>query len=83
MDNKRQPISKEELLKEAIVLMKECNDYVDGVMPTEVKEMNDSLVFSGEYFLQEDGTPSTKTLAVFNVFKFLNMELSKKYYLKQ
>lgn len=33
----------------------------------------------GEYFLAEDGTPTGKTMAVFNMFKLLAQQLSGKY----
>lgn len=79
----RQPVPREQLLREAVSLMKECNDYVDGILPTDVRERGGSFVFSGEYFLREDGTPSEKTLAVFNVFRFLNQRLSRIYRLEE
>ena len=33
----------------------------------------------GEFFLAEDGTPTGKTMAVFNMFKLLAQQLSGKY----
>ncbi len=78
----KKPISKDQLMSKAMDLMKECDDYIDGIMPADVREVNGSFVFTGEYFLKEDGTPSQKTLAVFNVFKFLNHRLSKEFYLE-
>lgn len=79
----KQPISKENLLKEALKIIKDCDHYIDGIVPTDVKFVNETFVFSGEYFLKDDGTPSDKTIAVFNVFKYLNQNLSKKYYLDE
>lgn len=76
-------ISKEELLKEANELVKSCDDYIHGVKADNVSQRDGTFVFSGDYFLKEDGTPSSKTLAVFNCFKFLNQNLSKKYFLEQ
>ncbi|MBQ8706693.1 MAG: DUF2498 family protein [Succinivibrionaceae bacterium] len=78
----KQEIGKEELLAKARELMKECDDYIDGILPADVREADGSFVFSGDYFLKPDGTPSEKTLAVFNVFKFLNGRLSRIYRLK-
>lgn len=72
-------ISKIELIKIANNMAKECDDYIDGITVTDIKTSGEAFVFSGEYFLKEDGTPSDKTLAVFNVFKSLNMTLSKQY----
>ena len=80
--NQKQEIGKQELLARAGELMKECDDYIDGIIATDVKEVDGSFVFSGDYFLKPDGTPSEKTLAVFNVFKFLNSRLSRIYRLK-
>lgn len=77
----KKPISKDQLMLKAVELMKECDDYIDGILPTDVREVDGSFVFTGEYFLREDGTPSAKTLAVFNVFKFLNHRLSRQFYL--
>lgn len=76
-------ITKEALLKEANELVKTCDDYIHGVEADDVKERDGTFVFSGDYFLKDDGTPSSKTLAVFNCFKFLNQNLSKKYFLEQ
>jgi hypothetical protein len=39
------------------------------------------LVFSGEYFLDEQGLPTPKSTAVFNMFKYLAHALSEKYHL--
>jgi hypothetical protein len=44
-----------------------------------VEQKGDILVFKGEYFLAEDGTPTGKTMAVFNMFKLLAQQLSGKY----
>ncbi len=79
----KKPISKEELLKEAAKIIKDCDHYIDGISAEDVRSLNGTFVFSGEYYLKEDGTPSEKTLAVFNVFKYLNESLSKKYYLDE
>ena len=39
------------------------------------------LVFSGEFYLDEQGLPTAKSTAVFNMFKYLAHELSDKYHL--
>ncbi|MNC70652.1 hypothetical protein D3C75_1214870 [compost metagenome] len=44
-----------------------------------VEQKGEILVFKGEFFLAEDGTPTGKTMAVFNMFKLLAQQLSGKY----
>ncbi len=79
----RKPIAKNDLIAIANKIMKECDDYVDGIEVIDVRNSNEAFVFSGEYYLNDDGTPSAKTLAVFNVFKFLNHHLSQLYILEE
>ena len=45
-------------------------------------QKNGVLVFRGEYFLNEQGLPTPKSTAVFNMFKYLAHELSEKYRLQ-
>lgn len=78
----RTPIAKKDLIAIANRIMKECDDYIDGIEVIDIRNSNEAFVFSGEYFLNEDGTPSPKTIAVFNVFKFLNTHLSQLYILE-
>ena len=73
----RKPIAKNDLIAIANKIMKECDDYVEGIEVIDVRNSNEAFVFSGEYYLNDDGTPSAKTLAVFNVFKFLNPPQNK------
>ena len=41
-----------------------------GIEATGVEQRNGVLVFSGEYFLDEQGLPTPKSTAVFNMFKY-------------
>ena len=76
------PIKREALLAEANKIIKEHEDYMQGMEATEVEQKGDVLVFRGEFFLDEDGIPTRKTTAVFNMFKHLAHVLSEKYHLE-
>ncbi|NLS55600.1 YciN family protein [Hafnia alvei] len=76
------PIKREALLAEANQIIKEHDDYMQGMEATEVEQKGDVLVFRGEFFLDEDGIPTRKTTAVFNMFKHLAHVLSEKYHLE-
>ena len=76
------PIKREALLAEANQFIKEHEDYMQGMEATEVEQKGDVLVFRGEFFLDEDGIPTRKTTAVFNMFKHLAHVLSEKYHLE-
>ena len=52
-----------------------------GIEATDVVQRNGVLVFSGEFYLDEQGLPTAKSTAVFNMFKYLAHELSDKYHL--
>ncbi|WP_313047869.1 YciN family protein [Atlantibacter subterraneus] len=77
-----QPIDKKTLLEKANALIVEHEDYIAGIIATDVEQKNGVLVFRGEYFLDEQGLPTPKSTAVFNMFKFLAHELSEKYRLQ-
>ncbi|EHA1125522.1 hypothetical protein BOO30_11230 [Vibrio navarrensis] len=78
----KKPISEFELLLIANHLIQEHEDYFAGMRATSVEEKEDVLIFKGEYFLDSDGLPTPQTTAVFNMFKYLAHELSKKFTLK-
>lgn len=75
MANKAE-ISINELLMIANQVIQDHQDYVDGMRATSVIEKDGVLIFKGEYFLDDDGLPTAKTTAVFNMFKFLAHKLS-------
>ncbi|MGR5302030.1 YciN family protein [Vibrio alfacsensis] len=68
-----------ELLLIANQIIQEHDDYIEGMRATSVEEKDDVLVFKGEYFLDEKGLPTSKTTAVFNMFKYLAHHLSKEF----
>ncbi|MFW0765689.1 YciN family protein [Trabulsiella odontotermitis] len=81
MQGTTQPIDKLTLLAEANRLIREHEDTMKGIEATDVTQRNGVLVFSGEYYLDEQGLPTPKSTAVFNMFKYLAHELSEKYHL--
>lgn len=81
MSVKTESISRQALLEIANQMIKQHDDYLAGMEVNDVIQQGEVLVFRGPYFLDEEGLPSAKTTAVFNVFKFLAVELSSRYHL--
>ncbi|HEM6737515.1 TPA: YciN family protein [Citrobacter amalonaticus] len=81
MRKETQPIDRETLLIEANKIIREHEDTLAGIVATGVTQRNGVLVFSGDYFLDEQGLPTPKSTAVFNIFKHLAHVLSEKYHL--
>jgi len=81
MKQDTQPIERQALLAKANQLIRDHEDTLSGIEATGVSQRNGVLVFSGEYFLDEQGLPTGKSTAVFNMFKYLAHELSDKYHL--
>ena len=79
MRAKTQPIDRETLLAHANKIIREHEDYLAGMEATHVEQKNGVLVFQGNYFLDEQGLPTAKSTAVFNMFKHLAHQLSEKY----
>ncbi|MCL2895748.1 YciN family protein [Brenneria tiliae] len=77
----KSPIDRQTLLAEANAIIKSHDDYLHGMAADDVEQKNGVLVFRGEFFLDENGLPTLKTTAVFNMFKHLAHVLSEKYYL--
>ncbi|MDU1060616.1 hypothetical protein D3C76_1195220 [compost metagenome] len=81
MQQTTQPIDRATLLAEANKLIREHDDTLAGIEATGVEQRNGVLVFSGDYFLDEQGLPTPRSTAVFNMFKYLAHALSDKYHL--
>ncbi|WP_443112771.1 DUF2498 family protein [Erwinia sp. SLM-02] len=75
----QETIDRSSLLALAGQLLADHDDYFVGMAATGVEQKGDLLIFSGDYFLDEQGLPGPRSTAVFNVFKFLTVELSPKY----
>lgn len=82
MHNHTAPISRHALLEEANQIIKNHDDFIHGIEATSVEQKGDVLIFRGEFFLDENGLPTRKTTAVFNMFKHLAHILSTKYHLE-
>lgn len=81
MSETSQPIDRQALLELANQLIRDHDDTLAGIEATGVTQRNGVLVFSGEYYLDEQGLPTGKSTVVFNMFKYLAHELSEKYHL--
>lgn len=81
MTTERSPIDRKTLLAEANDIIRNHGDYLHGMVADDVEQKNNVLVFRGEFFLDDNGLPTLKTTAVFNMFKHLAHTLSEKYYL--
>ncbi|MEC5341569.1 YciN family protein [Brenneria populi] len=81
ISNERTPIDRKTLLAEANAIIQNHGDYLHGMAADDVEQKNNVLVFRGEFFLDDNGLPTLKTTAVFNMFKHLAHVLSEKYYL--
>lgn len=77
MHKETQPIDRETLLLEANKIIREHEDTMAGIVATGVTQRNGVLVFSGDYFLDEQGLPTPKSTAVFNMFKHTAHVLSE------
>ncbi|WP_171998240.1 YciN family protein [Cronobacter sp. JZ38] len=82
MQEMTQPIDRASLLAQANKMIREHEDYIVGMEATDVEQKNGLLIFRGEYFMDEQGLPTAKTTAVFNMFKYLAHQLSEKYHLQ-
>ncbi|MGF1832533.1 YciN family protein [Photobacterium sanguinicancri] len=75
-------ISSNDLLMIANQEIQDHDGFLDGMRATSVEEKDGVLVFKGEYFLDDNGLPTAKTTAVFNIFKYLAHQLSPKFTLE-
>lgn len=82
MSKQTTPITTEMLLEKANKIIREHEDYLQGMRADHVEQKGNVLVFKGEYFLDEQGLPTMKSTAAFNMFKYLAHQLSDKYHLE-
>lgn len=81
MSNKK-TVSEFDLLLIANQIIQDSDGYIEGMHADSVIEKDDVLVFKGQYFLDKNGLPTTNTTAVFNMFKYLALNLSKEFTLQ-
>ena len=67
----KQSIQRQALLSIANQMLREHEDYLPGIQAHEVEQKGGILVFKGEFFFDEQGLPSAKSMVVFNLFKYL------------
>ncbi|MEZ7861556.1 MAG: DUF2498 family protein [Aeromonadaceae bacterium] len=77
----KQSIQRQALLSIANQMIRDHEDYQPGIQADEVEQKGGILVFKGEFFFDEQGLPSTKSMVVFNLFKYLAQTLSGQYQL--
>lgn len=77
----RKPIQHQDLLTMANQMIRDHEDFIQGMQADQVEQKGGILVFKGEFFLDEQGLPTPKTMAVFNMFKYLAQTLSGQYQL--
>ena len=77
----KQSIQRQALLSIANQMIRDHEDYQPGIQADEVEQKGGILVFKGEFFFDEQGHPSAKSMVVFNLFKYLAQTLSGQYQL--
>lgn len=77
----KQSIQRQALLSIANQMIRDHEDYLPGIQADEVEQKGGILVFKGEFFFDEQGLPSAKSMVVFNLFKYLAQTLSGQYQL--
>ncbi len=77
----KQSIQRQALLSIANQMIRDHEDYQPGIQADEVEQKGGILVFKGEFFFDEQGLPSAKSMVVFNLFNYLAQTLSGRYQL--
>ncbi|MBD1564731.1 YciN family protein [Vibrio sp. SA48] len=75
----KQSIAEFDLLLIANQIIQQHDSYIEGMRAESVEEKDGVLVFKGNYFLDNNGLPTANTTAVFNMFKYLALNLSKEF----
>lgn len=81
MNSETTACARETLLQKANEILREHQDYFAGAEVIDVEQKGDVLIFNGDFWLDDQGLPTAKSRQVFNLYKFLATELSKKYHL--
>ncbi|ARU94115.1 DUF2498 family protein [Tatumella citrea] len=63
--------------------LQQHKDYFPAMKITSVRQQGPLLIFSGPWFADTQGMPTQQSTLAFNMFKFLTVELSPHYYLKE
>jgi len=79
MSNDKQEINSADIIKLANAQLPEHEDFIEGVKVDSVSEQHGVITFKGESFLDADGLPTEKSMAAFNLYKWLCHHFSNKY----
>lgn len=82
MNNEKQEVSMQEIVKLANEALHNNDDYIHGVVVYEAVQTPDCIVFKGENFLDENGFPTGKSMAAFNLYKWLSYQFTPLYTVK-
>ncbi|KLN45641.1 hypothetical protein AAY77_14680 [Providencia rettgeri] len=74
---------KNSYLKKANDIIKKHDEYIHGMFVDTVEQHRGTLVFKGEFFLDENSIPTLKSTAAFNMYKHLAHVLSEQYQLRE
>lgn len=77
----KQLITSHDLLEMANRMLREHEDYMQGIAATAVEQKNGILVFKGDFCFDEKGMPTPRSMMIFNLFKYLAQTLSGQYQL--
>nr|WP_086939570.1 DUF2498 family protein [Thaumasiovibrio occultus] len=80
--SEKKAINSSDLLMIANQIMQDHDSFIEGMRATSVEEKEGVLVFKGNYFLDDNGLPTSNTTTVFNLFKLLAHQLSPEFTLQ-
>ncbi|WP_160060988.1 DUF2498 family protein [Psychromonas sp. L1A2] len=79
MNNDKQTINSENIIKLANAQLPEHEDFIEGIKVERVSEQHGVITFKGESFLDAEGLPTAKSMVAFNLYKWLCHHFSNKY----
>lgn len=77
------PLDAVSLIALANQKLQQHKDYFPAVEVTAIRQQGPLLIFSGPWFADSHGMPTQQSTLVFNLFKYLTLELSSQYCLKE
>ncbi len=76
-------LSAQQLITLANQTLPRYPDFFSALEITGVRQQGELLIFSGPWFADAEGLPTHQSTIAFNAFKFLTVELSPLYCLKE
>lgn len=80
--NEKKEVSVAEIVEIANKALHGHDDYIHGVEVNDAVQTPDCIVFRGENFLDKKGFPTAKSMAAFNLYKWLSYQLTPLYIVK-